>query len=340
MPLPEAGKPDGFAGAVGELSLAATLDQTEAAVNDALTLKVTLAGSGNFKAMPAPELPPLADFKLYNANATPAQAAKKNAPATSRTWEFVLVAKAPGDQVIAPIRYPYFDPVRREYRVLETAPIHVAIRKGAAVEPEPAPSGAPAIAAGSQRAVEPVRRDIAYLKLAARGLGSRPRPLYQRRWLVALGLAPLGLNLLAVLFVWGRRQRIGDAPLLRRRTAHKEARRRLVLARRAAAAGKGDEVAARLSDAVKGYLGDRFEEPAQGLTRERIGELLGRRVSPEQRAALEALLDRLDVLRFTPAGADPKELEKLAREAEARLATLDRALGKVRGKVAAGEART
>ena len=36
--------------------------------------------------------------------------------AGSRTWEYVLLPLAPGEQAIPPISFSYFDPVAEEYR--------------------------------------------------------------------------------------------------------------------------------------------------------------------------------------------------------------------------------
>jgi len=65
LPLPTEGKPAGFAGGVGDYTVRASLDPPRVGQLEPATLKVTIAGTGNTKTVPAPRMADLPDFKIY-----------------------------------------------------------------------------------------------------------------------------------------------------------------------------------------------------------------------------------------------------------------------------------
>ena len=278
--------------------------------------------------MPEPVLPPLPDFRYYSSSAAAASPSParsgKGKPGSARTWEYVLVPKAPGPQTIPALRYPFFDPARRAYRVAETKPLSLQVSRGAA-EPAVA-SGVPA-AETARRGVEPVRRDIAYLKLEAPRLGDDHTPFQDRRGVLLMLTAPLVLNLGALVFQWQRRRGPGDAAAARRRNARRVAARKLGEWKRSIDRGGAavSGLPAGVAEALEGYLADRFGESAQGLTRDRIGELVGSSGAATARELL-TLLGRCDELRFAPAGAGPGELKRIVEHASRLLASLDRVI--------------
>jgi len=323
--LPTEGRPAEFDGAVGRFDVDASLDKAEAEVDDALLLRVTVAGEGNLSAIPTPRLPPLTDFRLYSSSGSPPESDKGVLP-TERTWEFVLVAKAPGEHTIPPIEYAYFDPLRRAYGAARSSPIEVRIDKGDVVPPVIAAAGA-TTAGVSQRRVEPVRRDIAYLKLSAPDLGSGTRPLHQRRAAKLLLSVPVLLNLAGLVLLWSRRREPCDPTERRRRDAYGTARRRLKQAAADLTDRNRDTFASSVEEAVTGWVADRFGEPRAGLTRDRIRDLLGQHARDGGKR-FGLLLDRIDYLRFTPAAGSDGERRRILKEARVLLEALDRALAR------------
>ena len=68
--LPEDAKPSTFAGAVGNYKFTSSIDKTELSTNEAVTLTLTVSGSGNIELlqMPEPVFPP--DFEVYDPKIT------------------------------------------------------------------------------------------------------------------------------------------------------------------------------------------------------------------------------------------------------------------------------
>jgi hypothetical protein len=248
----------------------------------------------------------------------------------SRTWEWALVAKAPGSHTIPALTYAYFDPARKEYRTASSAPLTIEVAKGAG-EPEPianAPGNAPA---GGRRAVEPVRRDIAYIKTTLGRSGPAPRPVYARPVFVALLALPVALNLGVLLYGWGRRRESAHGPLVRRRGARGAALARLKQVEQALRRGQAPDVPSAVSEALTGFVADWFDAPRAGLTRARIEELLREAAVPAAASAeLARVLGRADELGFSPGEGRKAAAAALLAEARASVVGLEKALKRKR----------
>lgn len=136
--LPKEGRPDTFAGAIGEFSMTATADPLKVNSGDPVTLKVTVSGRGNFDAMGAPALtdqdgwrayPPKEDF----------QAADAIGYEGKKTFESLLIAQKTLDHTPG-VEFAYFDPNEAGYKTLTVEPIPVAAEGSVAAAPTPTPA--------------------------------------------------------------------------------------------------------------------------------------------------------------------------------------------------------
>lgn len=126
---PLANRPSDYAGAVGDLRVAAKLDTTAARVGDPLLLTVSVAGTGNVKLFPRPAV------QISWATLVPAEE-RVNVDSTARRvrgvkeFDWVLTPKIAGDLDLAPVRYSYFNPDLRRYLVAATASTRVHVATG------------------------------------------------------------------------------------------------------------------------------------------------------------------------------------------------------------------
>ncbi len=65
LPLPAEGRPPGFTGAVGDFTMTASSNVTEASVGDPVAVDVMIEGQGNFDAIEAPVLSEPSGWKVY-----------------------------------------------------------------------------------------------------------------------------------------------------------------------------------------------------------------------------------------------------------------------------------
>lgn len=113
-PLPSLLRPMGFQGAIGKLSINSSLDTNRVSVGDPIKLTLTISGSGNFAAMPAPKLSIGENFKV----GPPAFSFEGNEATMqkgSQTFEFVVTPLQAGLIDIPSVDFSFFDPSEEKY---------------------------------------------------------------------------------------------------------------------------------------------------------------------------------------------------------------------------------
>ncbi|MBK8177856.1 MAG: BatD family protein [Planctomycetes bacterium] len=159
-PLPE-GAPPGFGGAVGRLSLTASLSADQVAVGSSVRLSVRIAGDGNLESFAAPELPSGDawhvrgridhwNFEGAKPGGTPSPAGPG---AGERTIEYDLSPRHASVTRVPQVRFVYFDPAPPAgYRTLESESLGIRVLPGPAAQGAPAPPAGTADGVGLRRA--------------------------------------------------------------------------------------------------------------------------------------------------------------------------------------------
>lgn len=319
-PLPEAGRPAEFAGAVGSFRLRAALDKDSVAANEPVTLTVTLEGEGNVQGATLPEPPSPESFKVYDSGSSTETSKEEYRVRGKKTYTRVFVPRYGGEYTLAPIAFSFFDPKAGEYVTRTAGPFPVRV------------SGEPPEAEAAQKEIERREEDLRYLKEPATiewGPRRRGAPI---RALVAVNIAPLFL--LGALLAWRRhRARYDrDRAWARARRAGGVARKALAEARAHLREEDSREFAAALGRGVTGYLGDRTNLSVLGMTaKETVGavERLGRDAGLAE--ALSRFLAASDRARYAPDPMPVSERERLLADGEElvrRISRLPRMGGK------------
>lgn len=320
LPLPAAGRPAAFSGAVGDFSLQVTADRNASRVNDAVGLKVRVAGEGSLGAVEAPEIAELADFKRFDPKVTSSTNVQGDRLRSEKAWDYVVIPLAPGTQTVPPVNFSYFDPKGAQYRTISSHPLSIQVTRG----DETGSASLPLVA---QSDVRLLRRDIHYLKLAPGGLRDHSRPLFRSPLFAVLLILPIAADL--SLFTWVRMRDTSPqaARSRRERRARAAARARLRQARRRMKPGSARTFYAAVAQAMTDYVGDKFDARGAGLTHQRIEELLAARGAPEDlRADFHRCLEACDFARFAPSSSGEEEMRRTLRAAEETLVGLERSL--------------
>jgi hypothetical protein len=136
-PLPEANKPAGFNGAVGNFSIEASLANRNVAAQDEATLHVVVKGKGNLPVMTAPVVDWPKGIDAYDPRAKE-QVDKTVVPMSgSKSFDYVFTARDSGHYTIPVINISFFDPVSQVYRSASSEPIEFQVWP-AAKKPRPA----------------------------------------------------------------------------------------------------------------------------------------------------------------------------------------------------------
>ena len=132
-PLPEPGPPGAV---VGRYTVRASLDRTAADTGDAVTLRIDATGLGNLQDLRI-GLPPLLGVRALQPAIRDQRSFQGGNLAGTRSWEWILIAEAPGEHRVPPIELHFFDPDTEEYGVVRT-PSLAFTSSGAAKPPQPA----------------------------------------------------------------------------------------------------------------------------------------------------------------------------------------------------------
>jgi len=259
LPLPEAGRPAGFSGSVGEYEISARLDALQAHQGEPFTLQVAVRGRGHIQTIGSPIWPEWDGLRVFDSGEAVSSAPHEDRIEGEKTFAQVLVANRSGRVEIDPIRFAFFDPVQRRYRVVESGPLTVEVAAG---------SGAGV--SGGDADVVALGEDILYIKSdLARGL--RRDAGAGLAWPSPVHLIPLALLAGGLHFRRRRLAAVRNPVLVRRSGAYRQACRDL--------AGLGEvsdarEIAAGLARGFEQYLSSWLDLPVRGTRRSELRGLL------------------------------------------------------------------
>ncbi len=315
-PLPEPG-PDEFSGTIGQYTLEAKVDRTAASQDDLITLNLEFDGTGYVEAIAEPQLPPMDGFQLYESKATAKPRIVGDNLGGEKTFEYVLRPMKTGVQIIPPINYTIFDPEKEQYRTLTTKQVALKITPGKT-------PAMPVVVGPSEQAkpeeVVQLGREINYIKTRGFTGATQYKLLIQETPFLLLQAIPLGA--LALGFWIKRRREMMESDLGRARKlkARGIAARRLNTAAKFLRQHNHDQFFAELASALRGYLADKLNRQAAGLTTDDIVVALAERdISPEVYKQIAALLDESDSARYARATQRSANEMRAAYQASLRL---------------------
>ena len=318
--LPAAGRPAGFTGLVGDLAVESSVDRDSLAANEAVTLRVRVSGSGNLKALAPPELALPPTVESFPPELTDRLRTTDAGVSGSRTWEYVLIPRAPGTLTVPGMEMAYYDAEAGRYETAAAPPVDLLVT-GRAVE-DALPG------ARARGSVEALRSDIRFIRIDTPRFRRRGETVFDRAWFWVVALAPAGL-IAGAAGVRRRRDRLaGDQAYARDRRAARVARKRLARAARLADGNDARAFHAETAEALEGYAADKLDTSAAGIIRDDVRTALaGRGVRLATVDEFFAVLEACDRQRFAPADTEVAARRAFLARAEAALSALAREVG-------------
>ena len=318
--LPASDKPASFAGAVGSFKIRSMLDKPKATTDEAVTLTVEISGTGNIKTLPEPEIAFPPDVDHYDPKSTEQIRREKQVINGWKRFEYVVIPRAPGDQVIPAITYSFFDPATEKYSTLSTAPLNLYVEKGEGR----VSSGS--IPVATKRGVESIATDLAFIKTQSDDFTSHALPhrsLTFWLWTAAPWVAITGIALSTA-------RRAKEDQRVASRKAIKQARAELMAAEKSLKSGNLDRSTRHITDAIHLALSAVTEENTEAWTEpELVLHWQERGLDPDQLEQVAAILKDADLIRFAPALADKKATQQLIERAGAVITQLSSVQTKV-----------
>ncbi len=316
IPLPLDGRPPSFQGHVGTLAISSSVDRRQLSQHEALTYRVELEGTGNLKALKAPNLDFPAEIEAAPPRVEDAFSTGEYTVSGTRVFEYVLLPRAAGELTLPGPQVGYFDPVREEYRVARGSDIVLSVASVA---------GGDAAGASAPAEVESIRRSIRYIQTSPGALKPVDQGLLGAAsfWIVLL--APIAASVGAATYRRRRDRLDGDVAYARTQAAKKNARRRLARARRLAGSN-ATEFHGAVAGALQGFLADKLNLSEAGFVQSEVDRKA--QTAGVQEGTLKRLrrcLDECNRMQFAPASeaGDPKEL---LEEAAKLMQDIDREL--------------
>ncbi len=296
IPLPENNKPESFRGAVGKFNFSAVLDRQKTKTNEPINLKLDISGTGNIKLL---ELPPFElpnGFEKYDPKIDE-QINRSGKISGSKKAEYLLIPRVAGTREIPPIEFSYFDPEKKSYQTVNSKSFNVTIEQGQNIT----------LDAGSQQNIERLESDIRFIKTKFADVDQKSEILLFSPSFWVASAVPLLASL--VLIGWKRKQDklSGNQQLLRYSKAEKVARKRFKAAKKLMDQNNIEHFYSEISQALFGYLEDKFHIPKSEFTLDRAAdELLKRNIKPELVEKMKSNAQKCEFIRFAP-GTNPSQ---------------------------------
>ena len=298
-------KPAGFSGAVGEFKLASSINATDVKTNDAVTIKLTLSGTGNMKLIGTPEVKFPQDFEIYDPKVTDDYKLTNSGLTGTKTFEYLAIPRHAGNFTIPAIEFTYFDLKSNSYKTLKTEAYNLKVAKGQGNADQVISDFT------NKESVKMLGRDIRFIKLGDSSLRPKGDFFFGTVGYYLCYLIPL---LLFVVFAVIYRQKAlenANVAKVKTKKANKVATRRMKLAGKLLAENKKNEFYDEVLKALWGYISDKLSIPVSQLSKDNIeAELTNYGVQEALIAEFIGVLNECEYARYAP-GNENEAMDKV-----------------------------
>jgi len=315
-------EPANYYGGVGNFNISSEINNENITTNDAVTLKVTISGSGNIRLIRTPELELPTDFEVYDPRSNDNVQTSNNGVTGTKTVEYLFQPRFEGDYTIPSVEFAYFNPATGRYVTKATREHSLHVTKGS-----DDPSGA-VISSTRREDLQLIGQDIRFIKqgnpsLREKGFTFFGTPLF---YSVYGGSALLFLALIAIYRKKAREN--ANAALVRNKKANRIAVKRLKTAAGFMKKNENEAFHEAILKAFWGYLSDKLGIPVANLNRDSAVESL------QQQNVEEALVnDFVDIIeqcefaQYAPSGGSEARSD-LYKKAVSTMSKLEKQIKK------------
>ena len=258
-PLPQANRPADFTGAVGQFDIEASAAPTSVNTGDPITLRLKIAGKGNFDRVSTDMLASDARWKTYSPKShfEPADSVGFQG---AKTFEQPIIPNDASVSSVPSVSFSYFDPETGQYVTRTTSPVAVTVT-GSPLTPAPS-AGVSSISPNqsqsqtqSSSSTPAAPDDLRANRIEPGAFVSTLRPIYLNPWFIAGQGLPLLALLTGLAFI--RRQKLESQPQRIRDTAVQMAIRQQVDA---------------MDEAMRNHQTEAFFVHARSALQQRLGQ--------------------------------------------------------------------
>lgn len=289
-PLPDAGKPADFSGAVGDFSWTVGTNKDQLKANESFQLDIAISGKGNLKLFSIPTIKLPNALEVYEPEYT--ENVKTDLSGTHGTIKnsYTVVPQYKGNYTIPSFRFSYFNPKTEQYHTLSSEEINIEVESG------------PVAATSSdktnhQSAVSYAEEDFKYIKLEGKLQSITSTSFFKSPVFWTLLGGPFLLIPVFIIVGKKRKQRLSDIEGNRLRKANRMAKRYLSEAKKNSA--NPDRFYEALERALHNYLRAKLTIETTEMEKSRISTMLAdRQVSSETIQSFIELLKSCEYARY------------------------------------------
>jgi hypothetical protein len=295
-----AGKPAGFSGGVGQFDISSKISNTELQANEAVTLTLTIQGTGNMKLLKTPAIDWPEGFEVYDPKVTNNFKNTISGVSGTKTIECLAIPRAGGTYTIPPVLFSYYDTQAEKYRTVSTPEYILNIARAANEDA----TSAVVNTFVQKEDIQQLGSDIRYIYM-----GDLTPTKPNEKQLIAFGSLAFWMCYLvpsllaALLFIIFRKQikENADITRVRYKKANKVAQRRLKTAEQLLKANEKEAFFEEIARAAWTYLSDRLLIPTAQLNKENIAQILANKgVSDSLIREVLHMLSTAEFARYAP----------------------------------------
>ncbi len=300
-PLPEAGRPDDFSGAVGTFDFIVTTDKTAVRHGESIQLDVVVSGKGNLElfSLPKPVVP--SALEMYDPIPKKQITVSLSGMSGKVSEKYTIVPQYQGKYIIRPISFSYFDLSTNSYKTITSKEIPIDMIDGP-ISSQPQQSEN-YVATGNEVTTQSQFRFI--------NLKTNLQPIIKQDFLFSKSfyfwlLFPLFLIPILILVKRKKEERDSDVVGNKIRTTNKLAKKYLSEAKK----NQNDKQKfyESLERALHNFLKAKLKMETAEMSKDKISEILSdKKVNSQTVKDFISLLENAELVRYAPSLASTVE---------------------------------
>ncbi len=293
-------KPFSFSGAVGQIKLSASVDNSDVNTNDAVNLKVKISGNGNLKYINPLKIEFPSDFDVYDPKVSDNIKYSESGAIGNKTFEYLMIPRHAGEFTIPSFSFSYFDTKTDQYKTQKAGPFNIKVAKS---------EGDTMVTVSTAFTKEDVKflgMDIQFIKKDIK-LKKTDQFIFGTRTFYLPYVFGIILFLLIFLFRKKKIKESANIILVKNKKAKKFARKRLKKASGFMKKNQQEAFYEELVKALWGYISDKLGILVANLSKDNArSEMLNKEVDEEYIEQILNIIDRCEYARYAPVTEETK----------------------------------
>lgn len=266
-PLPQ-GAPESFSGAVGSYTLNSILTGESITTNDAVSVKLSVKGTGNLKLVNQLPLRIPPTFESLEPQVSASINTGVSGYSGTKRFTYTLIPRSAGEFKLPPLEFSYFNPSSGTYKTLSTPEYNITVEKGEG-------AGNVAVVSGlSKEEVKFIGEDIRFIKTREPDFVSKSAFIVKKTHLKWMYIIPLVLISLFVALKFKQLKEYRNLARIKNKKAGKLAQKRLKKAKACMNNSDTGNFYEEILKALSGYLCDKLAVNLSAFNKDKAIELL------------------------------------------------------------------